>query len=346
MSKHNFIYLFPLWIFILFFMFSCSSTQDMSLSKIENGGITTAPDEFSDKKTFYRNLSPGLTLAYWREGLLNSQYPPSFSNKAVTNINREYIVDVAFFGSETDVAEHGADIDVSSKVVEIDEATSRLISELRYLGITQKIMLSEVAELFVQLNIYQNYTLIQFLDELITLGLINRETYLRISEFAEANRLSLNISISEFIEFLKTNNIEIDVVLSELVQFVEMNELDYELDFDKIQTIIDGHNLDVNILSGKPHIRLLKIVDRETAYYGNDLMYTIKFKNVGDIPATDIVILDYLPIGLKFLGAKVDGVRSSIKTINAENNEVVRIKIKSLNPDENGEILIFTRIDG
>ena len=56
----------------------------------------------------------------------------------------------------------------------------------------------------------------------------------------------------------------------------------------------------ISVISGKPFIELTKSVDKSKIWFGGTLEYKISYKNIGSITATNLIIVDCLPLGVSY----------------------------------------------
>lgn len=327
---------------ILVFMVICGCNPRAVdyFTEVNNGGIGNVPKEFSRNTDFFRQLKPGSTIAYWSDSILNINFPPSTSNRVSTQIKRDFITEIVFFNTKEEGNLQRAEIDHQAFDIMIDSDYFSLISEIRSLGIEQEILLSELIRLFLQVEEYQTMLLFDFLNEIKKLGLISEIAIQQlVAHLIEVN-LYRNIEISEFINLIKNFDFSLYVFLSELMLFVKTFSIDIDFDFTQLDFILMSEGIAKETMTGKPVIELIKNVNKSIAYYGNELIYSIHFKNIGEMAASDIIILDSLPKNVILRSTKIKGVRSRLRKKKIDGNLTLYWRIKALNPQESGTIEI------
>ncbi|MEM4293477.1 MAG: lamin tail domain-containing protein, partial [Thermoplasmata archaeon] len=102
-----------------------------------------------------------------------------------------------------------------------------------------------------------------------------------------------------------TITVRVNDTVPDQTKLLNYVNLDYK---DQLRRQMPSSSREVIVLSKRPIIVVEKIVDRETAGYGEILTYTIYYNNTGTGTAGDVWINDTLPEGVDFVSASDGGV--------------------------------------
>jgi len=330
---------------ICFVFLSCNTNSGRYFTSIENGGIKNVPERFISIRNISKEISEGTTVAYWRDAILNIEYPPVSSNKVSTEIRKDFIHEIVFFNYEELGSFENIKYDFKTQKISSLSRYFGQISEIRNLGLEQIITLSDLINLFLQVSTYEDMRLFEFLQELLSLGVISDIEKRLIINFLIEKGLYENILIKDLVEILKEFNYSITVILSELMQFAQFHNLDIELDFSQLEILLINSGYIKDFVIGQPQISLLKSVDKKVAYYGNEINYQISFMNIGQLAAVDVVIIDSLPDNVTFKSSKITGLKGRLKKRKVNDTTILFWQIKKIQPDEKGIISIKVHIN-
>jgi len=168
--------------------------------------------------------------------------------------------------------------------------------------------------------------------------------------------LSVNFSLASLQSLFDNANVDIDISadgLRNLFGNLGLNivtseaELGRFLESVSLMSRIDDSLLEYGLIVGKPEIVLTKKSSQEKIYYDLIYEYFITYKNYGDMTASNVFIIDSLPIGVKVISSKVDNHKYSTKIIQKKENQVVYWEFKEdLKKGDYGTIYIKVLFEG
>ncbi len=280
---------------ITFFLYSCCEIpklQDDAIV-IENGGGELNSFTFELSDSILSKLKPGYTFCYYQDNLFHYDYGPNFSNKVVTSISNELITEIKFFDLQSEKSYDLLKSNVDDFSLTGISSVEGLLSFLESNQLTFSIDLVSLINLYIDAMQSSDLSVNEFLEYLLSNGLISQTEYDRLlSEFSQMG-LDLNSKLSSLVPALESTKLTAELRSDNFVSFIDRFQLQSKLDLNMIKS---------SIKTGKPVIVLRKIADKSKIWFGGTLEYTLNYENIGGLDVTNLVIIDCLPLGVCYEG--------------------------------------------
>lgn len=283
---------FSLFFFSYLIVSCCNiSTLDKVNRTIVNGGGISHLEHTDSDDIFY-NIKPGETFTFYKDNIFFNTYGPTYSNEVRTSLSNELIIDVSFFGLEKELVQN-----LLSATIEDFSLTDQKFYEslVNYLSSSQLLMsidIKSLMEMYLDITQSSGVSILSFLDFLLSNNLISKDEFNRLQSELLTLGFNLDDNISTLMSYVESNKLILSIRSDTLMSFIEKYELHSYIDYDAIKK---------EVIIGKPVILLHKTVDKDRTWYGANLLYTIAYTNIGEIPAAELIIFDSLPRGLSFL---------------------------------------------
>jgi uncharacterized repeat protein (TIGR01451 family) len=304
-----------------------------------NGGASVDFRSYAEVDSVTSTIRSGTTLAFWEDNALGLEFGPAISNSVTTRISNNLLTQTVFIGleeraSEQQLTRHAEGEKLARQTQSLGLQVS--FSLLQLLGAYKKSFYQNARKIKDFLTFLQENRLLT--DEELS-ALKFRLSSLGFTEDAgleeliqEARRLKMEFTLSE-------SSFRILHELFGLHSANSSDSLETISNAQSLQTISIAAILNVTSITGKPDIVLTKSCDKETAWYGSTLAYTIEFTNEGSIPAQGLKLVDFLPDGLVFQDVESDTHGASLSLLSDRERDVLTFSFSDLiHPGEKGHV--------
>ncbi len=299
----------------------------------QNGGSYFNEIKYSDTQSFWESLSYGETLAFWWELDLGYFYGPTFSNEVQTVFSDSLESHVDYLATESDLLSEGITTETTRSGLEYSLFLKSLLSELENSGQTYQVSWEKLHSLYAATKLSQKLTQMELLTFLRMNGIIDEAEFNRIKQLLSQDNFLVNVVGYNFLQFLIKYNLTQEVDLSELQTIFNKASLVESLDKNVLEKSVDLEALKRDVRIGSPKLILTKQVVQPYIHSLNGTInYSLNIKNVGQNTATDVIVIDCLPKGLKYMGARIRGNLYTVKVKKINQKEVVIWKLKNNMP--------------
>jgi uncharacterized repeat protein (TIGR01451 family) len=282
--------------------------------------------------TSYANLSYGTTIAFWTDEVLGLKYGPAYSNAVSTRIAAKLISETRFFSMSEAIT------------------TSALSKEFGVVGLTVQVTLANLINLFYNSGLTSDATVGDFIRFVKRSNLLSDEEILRLQEFINRNRLQLEDSIRLLLQRSLSFGFSLTATSSAYLSLVsdfglQQNVVQQTMSVDSRTNLLESatkaDSLKVSSRIGSPNIRLVKHVDKTSAWFGSTLVYSFDIINDGSIGAKDIVIVDVLPLGLTFQSLLGQSIAGTFHHLTVNGRSVLLFSLDATLPASNSGHIRF-----
>lgn len=330
-------YLYTILAFALIPLGCCTLNVEMGgVSKIINGGRKTSLTHFSDEDSSYNQLLPGTVVCFYKDNIVGQEYGPSYSDTSIVIISNEFTTDVSFDGVRQNIEEK--DFKSANNELSLSSSTSidELIERLQASELTLSMDFSYLLDLFLKAKHSTDMSVREFMEELLLNGLISQGEYNRLIELFREKGFSINNSLSELSAFLKSNSLDINLNSKQFVLFLKQYKLERLVNLEMILN---------SIMVGRPKLILSKKADRRMVWYGGTINYSFEYKNLGNVAAKDIYIIDAIPEGLEYKNVVESSNSIDVNLVCRSNYQIIVFSINDeLNAGKTGKIVFSVHV--
>lgn len=268
---------------------------------VVNGGIPPHLTSVAQLDTSYGNLGYGTTMAFWSDELLGLEYGPTYSNPVSTRIAAELVSETRFFSMSDTTATRGLSREISDAGLTVEITVDSLLSLFQRSGVTSKATIGDFIRFLTGSNLLNHEEAIRLREFISQSGLKMEDSITALLQSAGFSGFSITASSSTYLLLLGEYGLQRSVLDQALSADTRVSLLESTMKDDYLKTMSN---------TGEPGMRLVKHVDKPKAWFGATLTYSLDIINVGSIGAKSVVVVDVLPLGLRFqsfLGQTMDG---------------------------------------
>lgn len=317
----------------------------------ENGGKHFEKKEYSDTKDFYRRLVYGETLAYWHEQDLGYSYGPSLSNQVRTILSDSMETNVEYLASETRLATKGVSTGIQSSKLETFTSFDSLLMALENVSMTLQVSWEKLRLLYGKAMLSHDFSDLDLLNYLLENNMITTVEYDRLREALESDSLFVNLNAYSFLHFIMKYGLsgEIDILAFQhalrtqvLQAALSQDSLQVERHIGILDQTVDLQAFERQVRIGSPRLKLTKrVVQPYILALSGTVNYSITIANIGKTTAIDIILLDCLPKGLKFLQSRIRGNLCKVRVKRIGDKEIVIWSLKNAMPPQESCTIYF-----
>lgn len=319
---------------------------------------------------------PGETAAYWKDSSFGISFGPKRANESRVKVSAGLVAEVQFFGFDRTVsflglggeseavmpssqtaatAKLSAQLDAARP--ESDTASARLADEVSEAGVTTGMNYAEMTQgnSLERLWIYLSERNLVSPDELAKLKRLQSVEEMVAS--IRKGEIKVNFDEQSFIGILSELHLDTELVSRQVRSTRAETGMETESrltgiasdskteDLAKVEeraapeTSVERQSLIQDNVNASPELLLRKRVDKTRAYFGTELVYELELVNTGAIAAREIVVIDCLPLGTRYLGVQRTSFRSDFIQKQSRNRQILVWRLaQPLSPGESGTI--------
>lgn len=323
-------------ILILCFSISISIALDL---KITNGGEeTNITPEVNLNDSLFQQLKYGECFALWNEKEFGFRRGPVFSNVVQTVFQDSLRTSIAYLGTEEKQdteqlvkSEDSQDITTRKDAQELRtrQTIRSLDKSARVETLSKIITLKELKKLYKQLYPGEKMTREALLAFIREYNLLVEKDLYKLEQATMIDSMSFRINEQRYNELLAIHGLDSTVDLVQTKTKSINVEIEAKTDYTALQQNRESRGFESSFVAGKSHIILQKrVVQDIITNLNREINYSIDVRNVGEIRADNIILIDCLPKGLIHQTTRIKGNKVNVDVKRYDDKQIVIWKLK------------------
>jgi uncharacterized repeat protein (TIGR01451 family) len=344
MHKSFFPVIFLLLCLSLFSDRSVFANQTKIERKFVNGGLATNLMDAAEIGGKAESILPGTTFALWMDTALGLNQGPAIANRTITKIANKLISEVTFQTLETQTAQQGLIGTVAKKEfltrsqsysAQSESVLFKLIEVVKANSLKSELTIKNILEFYKNNKLLSTDELSQ-LYAIIQAGGLNEDQSIEdLLGYLRSSKLAFSLSTATYEILQQRYRFDSIETRTSAETIVKSTEISSRSDSRQLETIV----------SSGPQMQLNKSVDKEYVWFGSKLTYTIEFENKGTMAAAELVIVDVLPIGLKFQRIESESHDTDFTCVDTKQSQALFFSIEGrIEPKEKGSVVFSVTV--